>query len=69
MKDESKSNVIGWNLDIKKSEEKRQESKREEEKNFMVSKRVEKTKEDNENVPDKKEWPMSGLPVDFVTIP
>ena len=54
MKDESKSNVIGWNLDIKKSDEKRQESKREEEKNYMNSKRVEKTKEDNENVPDKK---------------
>ena len=56
MTDESKSNVIGWNLDIKKSEEKRQESKREEEKNYMNNKRVEKTKEDNENVPDKKEY-------------
>jgi len=22
-----------------------------------------------DNAPDKKEWPMSGLPVDFVTIP
>lgn len=56
MKDESKSNVIGWNLDIKKSEEKKQESKRGEEKNDIVSKRVEETKEDNENVPDKRKY-------------